>query len=255
MLKRIHPRAFAVFAAIALAMGATAAMSAENKPSPGSADPTFGSRTEKPDGSAAMTVGRRLPTEWDTRIGTDVSLAAPAGVAASESLLRTSPDRSSGAVWGNLTMPGVRPLGFDKTSVEARLDAGKDEGRLGATLSRSVPINEVMSVTVQNSYSVKQSLASAAAPTASVTLPANAAAAAVVPAPAWGVDQTVRLSIDPSGTTFSAGAGSSTVDTQWHHKLSVEQTLVGPLKLTTSVEDAGTTTVRKSITAGFKRVW
>ena len=69
-------------------------------------------------------------------------------------------DRSSGAVWGNLTMPGLRPLGFDKTSVEARVDAGKDEGKLGATLSRSVPINQDLSVTLQNSYSVKQSLAS-----------------------------------------------------------------------------------------------
>ena len=39
-------------------------------------------------------------------------------------------------------MPGLAPLGFDKTSVEARLDAGKDEGKVGATLSRSVPIND-----------------------------------------------------------------------------------------------------------------
>jgi hypothetical protein len=164
-------------------------------------------------------------------------------------------DRSSGAVWGNLTMPGLRPLGFDKTSVEARVDAGKDEGKLGATLSRSVPINQELSVTLQNSYSVKQSLPSGAPgtpmpPTAGIP---NTGAAA--PAPAWGVDETVRLNVDPSGTTFSAGAGASTVDTQWHNKLSMEQTLVGPLKLTTSIEDAGTTTPKKSITAGFKRTW
>jgi hypothetical protein len=35
----------------------------------------------------------------------------------------------------------------------------------------------------------------------------------------------------------------------------VEQTLLGPLKLTTSVEDAGTSAVTKSISAKFKRVW
>jgi hypothetical protein len=120
-------------------------------------------------------------------------------------------------------------------------------------LSRSVPINQELSVTLQNSYSVKQSLPGAATgmpmpPTASIS---NTAA----PAPAWGVDETVRLNVDPSGTTFSAGAGASTVDTQWHNKLSMEQTLVGPLKLTTSIEDAGTTTPKKSITAGFKRTW
>jgi hypothetical protein len=210
----------------------------------GDADPVFGNRTDKPDGSSSLTVGRRLPTPWETKVGADVGLAAPSGTTASDNLARggVAQDRSSGAVWGNLTMPGLtmpglRPLGFDKTSVEARVDAGKDEGKLGATLSRSVPINRDLSVTLQNSYSVKQSLAGTA------------------PAPAWGVNETVRLNVDPSGTTFSAGAGASTVDTQWHNKLSVEQTLVGPLKLTTSIEDAGTPTPKKSITAGFKRTW
>jgi hypothetical protein len=73
--------------------------------------------------------------------------------------------------------------------------------------------------------------------------------------PRFGMEETVRLDVHPSGTTLSASAGSSTLDSQWRNKLSVEQTLVGPLKLTTSVEDAGTPAVNKSITAGFKRVW
>jgi hypothetical protein len=249
MPNRIRPHVVNIFAALVVSVSASAAMA-------GDADPTFGSRTDKPDGSSALTVGRRLPTPWETKVGADVSLAAPSGIAASDNLARggVAQDRSSGAVWGNLTMPGLRPLGFDKTSVEARVDAGKDEGKLGATLSRSVPINQELSVTLQNSYSVKQSLATTGAtgvpmpPTASIP---NTAA----PVPAWGVDETVRLNVDPSGTTFSAGAGASTVDTQWHNKLSMEQTLVGPLKLTTSIEDAGTTTPKKSITAGFKRTW
>ena len=89
-----------------------------------------------------MTIGRRLPIAWDTKVGTDVSLAAPAGSVTSDYLMRGSaPDQSSGAIWGSLTMPGVRPLGFDKTSIDARIDAGKDEGKLGATLSRSLPID------------------------------------------------------------------------------------------------------------------
>ena len=255
MPNRIRSRVLNVCAFIALAVSASAAAAGENDPSVGNADSTFGSRTDKPDGSAAMTIGRRLPTEWETKVGTDVSLAAPAGAAASENLLRgAAADQSSGAVWGNLTVPGLtvpglRPLGFDKTSIDARLDAGKDEGQLGATLSRSVPINQDLSVTLQNSYSVKQSLASSSAPLASNANPG------VAVTPAWGMDQTVRLNVNPSGTTFSAAAGSSTLDTQWHNKLSVEQTLLGPLKLTTSVENAGTTAATKSITARFKRVW
>ena len=253
MPNRIHPHVVNIFAALVVTVSATAAIA-------GDADPTFGSRTDKPDGSSALTVGRRLPTLWETKIGADVGLAAPSGMTASDNLIRggTAQDRSSGAVWGNLTMPGLtmpglRPLGFDKTSVEARVDAGKDEGKLGATLSRSVPINRDLSVTLQNSYSVKQSLPSAATGMPPTANSPNTAGTA--PAPAWGVDETVRLNVDPSGTTFSAGAGASTADTQWHNKLSMEQTLVGPLKLTTSIEDAGTITPKKSITAGFKRTW
>jgi hypothetical protein len=252
MRNRIRLRPATTIAALVVTLSTSAAMA-------GDADTTFGSRTDKADGSAALTVGRRLPTPWETKVGADVSLAAPSGIAASDNLARggVAQDRSSGAVWGNLTMPGLRPLGFDKTSVEARLDAGKDEGKLGATLSRSVPINQDLSVTLQNSYSVKQSLASAATgmpPTTSIPN-TSAALPGAVPAPAWGVDETVRLNVDPSGTTFSAGAGASTTDTQWHNKLSMEQTLIGPLKLTTSIEDSGTMTPKKSITAGFKRTW
>jgi hypothetical protein len=250
MPNRIHFRLLNISAAMICALSASAAVA-------GDADPTFGSRTDKPDGSSSMTVGRRLPTPWETKVGADVGLAAPSGTTASDNLARggVAQDRSSGVVWGNLTMPGLRPLGFDKTSVEARVDGGKDEGKLGATLSRSVPINQDLSVTLQNSYSVKQSLATSVTgvPIPPTTNIPNAATAA--PAPAWGVDQTVRLNVDPSGTTFSAGAGSSTADTQWHNKLSVEQTLLGPLKLTTSLEDAGTAAPKKSITAGFKRTW
>jgi hypothetical protein len=237
--------------AMALTALATAAAAAD-KPPAADSDPTFGSRTDKPDGSAAMTIGRRLPTPWETKIGTDVSLAAPPVTTTSDYLMRgAAHDRSSGALWGSMTVPGVRPLGFDKTSVEARIDAGSDEGRLGAAVSRSVPIGSGLAVTLQNTTSIKQSLATAAPP-----LPAaGGSAAAGTPVPSWGMDDTVRLSVDPFGTTISAGAAGSGGDSQWTSKLSLEQTVVGPLKLTTSVEGAGTATPTKSITAGFKRTW
>ena len=237
------------------ATAGTASAQSDKKPSP--FDPTFGSRTDKPDGSSAMTVGRRLPAEWETKVGTDVSLAAPAGSAASDNLLRgQAQDRSTGAVWGNLTVPVLRPLGFDKTSVEARLDAGKDEGKVDATMSRSVPIGQDVSVTLQNKYSVTRSLAGGTVATPGLP-PAAIAPPAIAPlsGPIWAADESVRFNVNPSGTTFSAGAVSSTTEAQWHNKLSIEQTLVGPLKVTTSVEDAGSSASKKSITAGFKRTW
>ncbi|MCX7313847.1 MAG: hypothetical protein NTV56_19545 [Alphaproteobacteria bacterium] len=250
-----HPtslRIALVTVAYALGAGASAATAGE--------DPSFGIRIEKPDGSAAITIGRRLPTLWETKVGADVRLAAPEGTAASDNLLRggAAPDQSSGAVWGNLSTPALRSVGIDKTAVEARLDAGKDEGKVGATLSRSVPINPDMSVTLQNTYSVKQSLASTASvllPSPGAVTPTPSGTTAATPDPAWSIDQSVRLNVDPLGTTLSAGAGSSTQDSQWHNKLSVEQTLFGPLKLTTSVEDAGTPAPKKSIFAEFKRTW
>jgi hypothetical protein len=91
-------------------------------------------------------------------------------------------------------------------------------------------------------------------PTISITPPATASATPL-PAQTWSTDESIRLTVSPTGTTFLAGATSSTTGPQWHNKFGIEQTLFGPLKVTTSVEDAGSPGSQKSITAGFKRVW
>jgi hypothetical protein len=213
----------------------------------------FGSRTDKPDGSATMTIGRRLPTDWDAKVGTDVSLGGPPANSQSEVFWRGTPSGgSSGSVWGTLTVPGVAPYDWDKTDIEARLGAAPDQTKLGATVKRSLPLGRDLSVTVQNSTSVTQPVpdrdAAAAVPLMASPLPPAAT-------PTWATDQSVRLNIAPSGTALSAGEVRSSADDQWHQKLSVEQTLLGPLKVTTSVEDAGKPAVKKSISAGFKHVW
>ena len=147
---------FLLASTLMLAVSSLAASAADTVP-PDSA--TFGNRTDRPDGSAAMTIGRRLPTEWETKVGADFNLAAPPGAAATDNMTRgVSSDRSTGAIWGNLTTAAVQPIGLDKASLEARIDAGSDEGKVGATVSRSMPINSNLSVTLQNVYSVKQSL-------------------------------------------------------------------------------------------------
>jgi hypothetical protein len=241
---------FLLVSAFAFSVGPQAA-SATDALTPDS--PTFGNRTDRPDGSSAVSIGRRLPTEWETKVGADFNLAAPPGTASVDNMTRASSERSTGAIWGNLTTAAVRPIGLDKASLEARIDGGSDEGKLGATLSRSVPINPNLSVTLQNVYSVKQSLGSttAALPPAGTALTTTA----TTPATPWSMDETVRLSVDPFGTTISAGAGSSVGDSQWHNRVSLEQTLVGSLKVTTAVEDAGTAQPNNSISAGFKRTW
>ena len=254
----ILPAGLGVVAGLGLMMTAGAVLAAGSSTSGNSANPTFGSRTEMPDGSIALTIGRRLPTVWETRVGTDIHLASPISVLPSENLLRGAmPDQASGAIWGNITLPGQPPLGWDKTSIEARIDAGKEQGKLAATLSRSLPIGDSLSLTLQNAYSVKQTLAdnNPAAPPAPTTTDGSPAVSAAEASPIWSVGQSVRFNIKPSGTTLSAGAVSSTADDQWHSNLSVEQALIGPLKVTTSLEDAGSAASRKSVRLGFKRVW
>ena len=190
-----------------------------------------------------------------------MSLARPQSSLPSENFATgTTADQSTGSVWGSITMPGFRPLGFDKTSVEARVDGAKDEGKVGASVSRTVPLGQSFSMTWQNGYSVTQPLAQTTpgSPT-SLPLVTNAPASVMgtitQPMQARTVDQTLKFNVAPWGTTLSAGASSSTADNQWHNKLSIEQTVMGPLKVTTSVEDPGSTTPNKSITAGFKKTW
>jgi hypothetical protein len=234
---------------LALALIAGPAQAGDSSSS-GGTDPVFGNRTENRDGSVAMTVGRNLATEWDSKIGTDVKLSSPGGTSASENFLRGTPaDRTSGAVWGSITMPGLTPYAWDKIALEARLDAADDQRKLGATLSRSVPVTQGLSVTIKNSYSVTQPLAANGMPLV------GAPPVAAPDAPSWGTDQSLRLNLDTSGTALQAGGGTSSTNDQWHNKLSVEQTLFGPLKVTTAVEDAGKAASKKSVTAGFKRTW
>jgi hypothetical protein len=210
---------------------------AQDKPQDKLATPTFGSRTPQPDGSLNLTVGRRLETDWDAKVGFDAKLAPElASPSLSDSLQHPpAPGHSSGTVWGTVTGPSVAPMLFDKTSVDARFEPGEEKGQVAATLSRTVPLGDA-SITVQDKYSVTQTLQGGG-----ITILES--------------DRSVRLKWSPTNTTLSAGVVASSVDGQWHNKLSAEQRIVGPLSVTTTVTDPGNTTSTKSIAAGFKHTW
>jgi hypothetical protein len=117
---------------------------------------------------------------------------------------------------------------------------------------------------LENQYSVMQALPSTdpGLPGASPALPlaigppvAATAAAAAEQSAIWAADQSLRFEIGPSGTTLSASTGTSTAGAQWHHRLSVEQQLIGPLRVTGSIDHAGSDASNKSIAAGFKHTW
>ena len=92
-------------------------------------------------------------TGWDAKVGVDYrkpSIPA-AEFQPGELTAGAIPDQSTGVAWANVTAPGLdSPLGWDKTAIETRLDPAQEQGKLGATLSRSVPLGEGVAVTLQN---------------------------------------------------------------------------------------------------------
>jgi hypothetical protein len=141
-------------------------------------------------------------------------------------------------------------LAWDKAAFDARIDPTHDAGKLGTTLSRSLPIGSDLSLTLQNGYAVTQPLSSGA------PLPSTANSGAAAAAPSWSTDRKLRLNILPSGTSLSAGAQLSSTDDKWLRSLGAEQKLFGgPVIVTGSASETASGEIAKSISAGFKRSW
>ncbi|MDB5599440.1 MAG: hypothetical protein JWN71_1484 [Xanthobacteraceae bacterium] len=205
-------------------------------------DSTFASRTDRKDGGAAVTVGRRLPTDWETKVGVDLGVAADP--ATTYRLDPPTGTAGSGAAWANLKIPGFNtPLTWDQAQIDARIDPSSEQGRLGTRFSRSLPIGESLSVTLQNGYAVTQSF-----PTGTVTVPAASEI--------WSTDRSLRVTLPDSGTSFSAGQSLNSLDEKWLRSLSAEQKMFGgPVSLNGSASETTTGEISKSVTATFRRTW
>lgn len=223
------------------------ALRAPGKPS--QPPPLDVSRTDRPDGSASMSLGRPLTTPWDTKVGADVSLAAtpPTTYQPNRPLPGSvSEDTGSGGAWVSTDAPGIGTIG-------ARVDANQDQRKLGTTFERSVPLGQDLSVTVHGAYGVTDN-SSASGFTSPVPLAAVPAPVAT-PSRVLDSEKLVKFNILPSGTTLGAGVSSSSTDSLTHNKLVAEQQLYGPLHVTGTVTDMGQADSSKSITAGFKFKW
>jgi hypothetical protein len=171
---------------------------------------------------------------WETKVGVDV--AAPAQMP--DAFASRAQDRGSG--WANVAVPATQ-LGLDKATIDARIDPNADQGKLSTALSRSVPIGDGMSVTLQNGYAVTQSLAN----------PNGVAPATHV----FSGDGAVRLEF-PTATALSAGAKVSSNDERLLPSVSAEQKLFNsPLRITGSISQRPTGETDRSIMAGFKKSW
>ena len=185
--------------------------------------------------------GASAVSEWSSRMGVDYRQPCIPATDFQPAPLTAGaiPDQSTGVAWATVTGSGFDlPLGWDKASIETRLDPSQEQGQFGTTLSRSVPVGENITVTLQNGVSLTRPLAN--------TAHGNG----------WASSQALRFNLLPTDTSFSVGANISSTDDKWLPSLSAEQKLFGtPLSVTGSVSESATGETSKSLKAGFKHQW
>jgi hypothetical protein len=205
------------------------------------------SSKDKPNGPAAVTVKQPLSPFWDARIGADMTVTRESTLTASELLSEKlanggNAPQSSGTVWAAITAPGVGSI-WDKTAVEARVDPSQEQSKLGTSLSKSLPLGEQYSLTLQNGYNVIQQ--------GIVPLPGIAAR----PVRNYETQQSAKLSIGDTGTSFIAGQTLSSTDDKWLRKIGAEQKLFDGVSISGSIGETLQGVTNKSLSAGFKRSW
>ena len=208
---------------------------------------TAWSANEKANGTSAVSVKQSISPFWDTRIGADMTVARQGTATTSEQLTEKlanggSLPQSSGTAWAAITAPGVASI-WDQTSVEARVDPGSEQSKLGTSLSKSLPLGEQTSLTLKNGYNlIQQGL---------VPVPGIVSH----PARSQETDQSARLSITDTGTSLIAGQTLSTSDDKWLRKVGAEQKLFDGVTISGSIDETPSGAANKSLSAGFKRSW
>jgi hypothetical protein len=145
---------------------------------------------------------------------------------------------SSGSAWASVSAPGVDAI-WDKTAVQARVDPGQDQSKLGTSLSKSVPLTGQYSLMLENGYNVvEQGIGAPGRPTRS-----------------YDTEQTAKLNINETGTSFSAGQTFSSADDRWLHSVGAEQKLFGGVSVNGTISETPAGPENKSITAGYKQSW
>ncbi len=204
------------------------------------------SSKDEANGASAVSVKQSLSPFWDTRVGADMTVA-PEPTTMSELLAEKTANggnlpQSSGTAWAAITAPGAGAI-WDKTAVEARVDPGQDQSKLGTSISKSVPLSGDYSLTLQNGYNVTQQ--------GVVPVPGIAARTTR----SYETDQSAKLNVGDTGTSLIAGQSLSSTDDRWLRKFGAEQKLSDGVTISGSIGETPQGVTNKSITAGFKRSW
>lgn len=230
---------------VATLMATSPALKPRVAPGATIADMTWSSN-DKPNGAAAVSVKQPVSPFWDAKVGADMTVARQpttmSELLAEKAANGGSEPQSSGTAYAAVTAPGVNVI-WDKTAIEARVDPGQEQSKLGTSLSKSLPLGEQNSLSLQNSYNVTQQ--------GVVPLPGIAAH----PSRNYETEQSAKLSIGDTGTSFNAGQTLSSTDERWLRKVGAEQKLLGGVSVNGAVSETPAGTLTKSLTAGFKQSW
>ncbi len=208
--------------------------------------------------SAFTPTTKTFSTGWDTKAGIDTGAtdqgAFSRPLVDPEKLLPgAAAHSSSGAAWASVTAPALdAPAGWDKATIDARFDSLNDERKLGTTISKSVPLNDRFSVTLQNGYSMTQSQATISTVTGPGTIGGTHPYGT---SQSFSSDNMAKLNLLPTGTSLSVGTAMSTIDEKWLRSIGAEQKLFDGISVKGSVSETATGAPDRSISAGFKRNW
>lgn len=198
------------------------------------------------NGSSAVTVKQSVFSFWDTRVGADMTVAREprtmSELLAQKATNGGSLPQSSGSAWATATAPGAGAI-WDKTAVEARVDPGAEHSRIGASLTKSVPLSGDTALTLQNGYSVNQQ-GTSAVPGIGGHVTRN-----------YQTEQSAKVTMTDTGTSITAGQTLSTTDDKWLRKVGAEQKLFDNVSVSGSVGETPQGALNKSVTAGFKKSW
>jgi|GEM_PF-600922 len=201
----------------------------------------------KADGASTVAVKQSVSPLWDTRVGADMTVTREEPTTMSEFLAQAAANggavpQSSGTAWAAATAPGAGSV-WDKTEIEARLNPGQDQSKLGATLTKSVPLSEQYSLTLQNGYNVTQQ--------GTTPIPGIAGHTARN----FDTNQSARVTIGETGTSLTAGQNLSSTEDKWLRRFGVEQKVYGDVTISGSVSETTQGTASGNLSAGYRRSW
>jgi hypothetical protein len=198
------------------------------------------------NGASGVAVKQSISPLWDARIGADMTVAREpttmSELLAEKAANGGSVPQSSGSAWAAATAPGAGSI-WDKTAVEARVDPGAESSRIGASLTKSVPLSNDYSLTLQNGYNVNQQ--------GTTAIPGIAGRVTR----SYETDQSAKVTIGDTGTSIVAGQTMSTTEDRWLRKFGAEQKLFDSVTVSGSVSETAQGSTSKSLSAGFKKSW